>query len=195
MAGGVVVRAKSRTTSAQVPLVMNILEPLTTQSAPSRTAFVVRFPASEPVPGSVSPKQPSASPEVSRGSQARFCSSSPQVARVLATSPSETETMPRTDESPRPSSSVTRQYVRWSPPEPPYSSGTVSPRKPSAPSLPTIARSTLSSRSQSTTKGVISRSTKSSASLRAASCSSLSPRSTADTPLISTASFWSPGLL
>ena len=48
---------------------------------------------------------------------------------VLATSPSETDTMPRTEESPRPSSSVTRQYARWSPPEPPYSSGIGQPEE------------------------------------------------------------------
>ena len=66
---------------------------------------MARRAASEPVPGSVSAKQPSASPEQSRGSHARFCSSVPYAAIVLATRPSETETMPRTAESPRPSSS------------------------------------------------------------------------------------------
>lgn len=176
MAGVSSVRAKSSTTSAQVPLVMNILVPLMTYESPSRTAFVVRFPASEPVPGSVRPKQPIASPAVSRGNHCRFCSSSPQVAMVLATRPRETETMPRTEESPRPSSSVTRQYARWSPPEPPYSSGTVSPRKPREPSFLTIDLSTFSARSHSTTCGVISRATKSLASCRTASCSSLSSR-------------------
>ncbi len=102
------VRAKSSTRSAQVPLVMNILAPSMTYSSPSRTARVARLAASDPVPGSVRPKQPTASPEVSRGSHARFWSASPHAARVLATSPRETETMPRTEESARPSSSVTR---------------------------------------------------------------------------------------
>ena len=50
--------------------------------------------------------------------------------------------MPRTDESPRPSSSSTRQYARWSPPDRRSSSAMVSPRKPSSPSLPTMAGST-----------------------------------------------------
>ena len=97
-------------------------------------------------------------------------------ATVLATRPRETETMPRTEESPRPSSSVTRVYARWSPPEPPYSSGTVSPRKPRSPSFFTMPRSTCSARSQAITCGDISRSTKSLASCRTAACSSLSSR-------------------
>jgi hypothetical protein len=42
------------------------------------SARVFRFAASEPVSGSVSPKQPSASPEQSGGSHSRFCSSLPQ---------------------------------------------------------------------------------------------------------------------
>ncbi len=72
------VRAKTRATSAQVPLVMKVLVPLSDHwpSLP-RTARVVRLAASDPVPGSVRAKQPSASPEVSRGSQCRFCSSVP----------------------------------------------------------------------------------------------------------------------
>jgi hypothetical protein len=60
-------------------LVMNALLPLITHSLPSslRTARVCVPPASEPNPGSVSPNAASASPEVSRGSQRRFCSSVP----------------------------------------------------------------------------------------------------------------------
>ena len=73
------VRAKSSTTSAHVPLVMNILLPVIVYVSPSRTARVVRLAASEPVPGSVSPKQPTASPEVSRGSQARLLLLAPPV--------------------------------------------------------------------------------------------------------------------
>ena len=47
---------------------MNIFEPVISQSSPSRTARVASEPASEPVPGSVRPKQASASPAQSRGS-------------------------------------------------------------------------------------------------------------------------------
>ncbi len=102
------VRAKVSATSARVPLVMNILLPDSTQSSPSRVARVRSEPASDPVSGSVRAKQPSASPAVRRGSHRCFCSSPPCARIVLATRPSETDTMPRTAESPRPSSSVTR---------------------------------------------------------------------------------------
>ena len=63
----------------EVPeLVMNALLPLITHSSPSSTAVVRVAPASEPPPGSVSPKPPSSSPRVSRGSHSRFCSSVPK---------------------------------------------------------------------------------------------------------------------
>ena len=56
---------------------------------------------------SVSAKQPSVSPEQNEGSQRCFCSAVPYAWMVLATSPSVTDTIPRTDVSPRPSSSMT----------------------------------------------------------------------------------------
>ena len=71
------VRANTSARSAQVPLVMNIFEPDSTQPSPSRTALVARLPASEPVSGSVSPKQASDSPVQRRVSQRCFCSSVP----------------------------------------------------------------------------------------------------------------------
>ena len=86
---------------------MNIFEPVSTYSSPSRTARVCRFPASEPVSGSVRAKQPSDAPEVILGSHRRRCSSLPYAAMVLPTRPSDTDTIPRTAESARPSSSVT----------------------------------------------------------------------------------------
>jgi hypothetical protein len=91
---------------------MNIFVPLSTQSPPSRLAVARSDAASEPVSGSVSPKQPSACPEHSRGSHCCFCSGVPNFSIVLDTSPSDTDTIPRTDESPRASSSSTRQYER-----------------------------------------------------------------------------------
>ncbi len=103
------VRANSRTTSAHVPLVMNTFRPVSSQSSPSRSALVASDPASEPVSGSVSPKQPTSSPEHSPGSHRRRCSSVPCLEIVLPTRPSETEMMPRTAESPRAISSSTRQ--------------------------------------------------------------------------------------
>ena len=82
--------------------------------------------------------------------------------------------MPRIAESPRPSSSISRQYDRESTGVPPSSSGRVRPRKPSSPSRPTISRSTSSSRSQRARLGTTSESTKSAAVDRSSSCSSVS---------------------
>ena len=58
-------------------LVMNCLAPSITHSPSSRRARVRVLPASEPASGSVSPNAPSGSPEHSRGSHSRFCSSLP----------------------------------------------------------------------------------------------------------------------
>jgi hypothetical protein len=91
-------------TSATDPLVIHIFVPLITQSSPSRLARV-RIPAGlEPKSGSVSPKQPMASPVAIRGSQVVFCSSLPnfQIAN-MAREPC-TDTMLRTPESPASSS-------------------------------------------------------------------------------------------
>ena len=64
------------------------------------------MPASDPTSGSVRPKQPSASADAIRGSHSCFCSSVPKPRIDLPTSPLETETIPRSDESARPSSSI-----------------------------------------------------------------------------------------
>ena len=69
-------------TSARLPLVIHIFVPLITQSpsapGPDRRARV-RIPAGfEPKSASVSPKQPMASPDASRGSHCCFCSSDPK---------------------------------------------------------------------------------------------------------------------
>lgn len=58
-------------------LVMNCLLPLITHSPSSSRAVVRVAPASEPAPGSVSPKPASARPAVKSGSHLRFCSSLP----------------------------------------------------------------------------------------------------------------------
>ncbi len=71
------VRAQTVATSAMLPLVIHILLPVRIQSEPSRTARV-RIPAGfEPKSGSVSAKQPIASPAASLGSHSRLCSSDP----------------------------------------------------------------------------------------------------------------------
>ena len=56
------VTASTTQMSATLPFVMNIFVPLSTHASPSRTAVVRMPPASEPVPGSVSPQQPTFSP-------------------------------------------------------------------------------------------------------------------------------------
>ena len=73
------VRAVMHTTPLMsVPaLVMNCLAPLIVQPSSDSTARVRTLPASEPASGSVSPKAPRISPDVSRGSHSAFCSSLP----------------------------------------------------------------------------------------------------------------------
>ena len=102
----------TRRVSSVPALVMNALVPSITHSPSSRRAVVLVAPASEPPPGSVSPKAPRASPEHSRGSHSRFCSSVPK--RYTGIAPSETpaSSVIATDESARASSSMARQSVK-----------------------------------------------------------------------------------
>ena len=78
---------------------IHIFEPSRTQSSPSRRARVRIEAGSEPWSGSVSPKQPIASPAAIRGSHSCLCSSVPQ--RRIANIASEpcTDTRLRTPES------------------------------------------------------------------------------------------------
>ena len=85
---------------------MNIFEPEIDQPPLRLVARVATEAASEPVPGSVSPKQPSHSPEHSLGRSSRFCSSVPHCSIEPATSEVCTDTTVRADESPRPISST-----------------------------------------------------------------------------------------
>src|SRR6476620_1845758 len=110
------VRAQTTATSATEPLVIHILLPVRTQSprpsgAGSWTARVRIPPGSEPKSGSVSPKQPIASPVAIRGSHASFCSADPcfQIA-YIARDPC-TETIERRPESPASSSGHVRPLV------------------------------------------------------------------------------------
>ena len=96
-------------------LVMNALVPLMThsESPSSDSRAVVRVaPASDPPPGSVSPKAPSTSPLHSLGSHCAFCSSVPK--RKIGIAPSDTpaSSVIATDESTRASSSSTRQSAK-----------------------------------------------------------------------------------
>ena len=94
--------------SAAEPLVIHIFCPCTIQSVPSRVARVRIAPGSEPASGSVSPKQPSASPAAIRGSHWSFCSSEPQRWIAYIASEPWTETRLRIPESPASSSRQAR---------------------------------------------------------------------------------------
>ena len=102
------VAAQTTATSATEPFVIHIFCPCTIQSSPSRRARVRIEPGSEPASGSVSPKQPIASPAAIRGSQSFFCSSLPhrQIANI-ASDPC-TETSERRPLSPASSSMQAR---------------------------------------------------------------------------------------
>ena len=98
--------AKIIATRALLPSEMNIFEPEIFQPPFWRVARVPTEAASDPVPGSVSPKQPSHSPEHSFGRSEVFCSSVPHCSIEPATSEVCTETTVRADESARPISST-----------------------------------------------------------------------------------------
>ena len=71
------VTAITTAVSATLPLVMNVLEPFSTQWSPSFTATVLVPPASEPALFSVRPQQPTFSPFASGVRYFFFCSSLP----------------------------------------------------------------------------------------------------------------------
>ena len=91
-----------------MPSEIHIFPPLRRQPPSIFSARVLRFEASEPVSGSVNPKQPSASPEQSCGSHSCFCSSSPQRTIDEHTREVTTDTTVRIAEQPRPASSTMR---------------------------------------------------------------------------------------
>ncbi len=119
--------------------VMKALLPLMTHSAPSSSARVRGLPASEPPPGSVSPKAARDRPEQSSGSHSRFCSSLPKRNTGIEPSPTAASSVIATDESARASSSIARHRARKSPPIPPYSSGKGSPNRPISPICRTMS--------------------------------------------------------
>ena len=90
-----------------MPSEIHILLPVISQPPSTFFARVRWLAASEPVSGSVSPKQPSDSPEHSFGSQRCFCSSVPQRTIDEHTSDVCTEMTVRIAEQPRPTSSTT----------------------------------------------------------------------------------------
>jgi hypothetical protein len=80
--------------------------PLIVQPESVFFARVRMLAGSEPASGSVRAKHPSASPEQSRGSHSRFCSSLPHFSIEPATSEVCTETTVRAEESARPTCST-----------------------------------------------------------------------------------------
>ena len=98
--------AKISATSATLPSEIHIFWPVIRQPPSIFSARVRIDEGSEPASGSVSPKQPNASPEHSRGSHCFFCSSVPQRSIEPQTSEVWTETTVRAEESPRPISST-----------------------------------------------------------------------------------------
>ena len=69
--------AHTTASCAMPPFVIHIFVPLRIQSPPSRRALVRIRAGSEPLSGSVRPKQPTTSPVAMRGSHRSFCSSLP----------------------------------------------------------------------------------------------------------------------
>ena len=93
-------------------LVMNALLPLMTHESPSRRAVVRVAPASVPPPGSVSPKAPIASPDVSRGSQVSLSSCEPNRCSGIAPRETAASSVMATEESTRASSSMARHRAK-----------------------------------------------------------------------------------
>ena len=106
--------AQTTATSAIEPLVIHILRPSRTQSAPSpapsRRARVRIEPGSEPASGSVSPKQPTFSPAAMPGSHSCFCSSEPKAQIAYIASDPCTDTSERMPESTASSSRQASPY-------------------------------------------------------------------------------------
>src|SRR5438445_7100593 len=160
------------------PLEIHIFRPRSTHEPPSRFALVRSFVASLPTSGSVRPKQPMTSPLHSAGSHRCFCSSVPNLRMVISTSEIWTESVVRTDESARPTSSVTSACETKSSPMPPYFSGTGPPSRPRGAILRSTSFGKTSLRSRSRAPGAISLSAKSFASLRIDCCSEVRSKST-----------------
>ena len=86
--------------------VMKILEPLITHSPSRSSARVAAFPASDPAPGSVSPKAARRRPDARSGSHSRRCSSVPKSRIGIVPSEVCAATVIASDESTRVSSSI-----------------------------------------------------------------------------------------
>ena len=148
--------------SALNPLVMNVLDPLTAYSSPSRTAVVRMAARSDPAPGSVMAMAVISSPLQIPGSQRAFWSSSAP-ARKYGRQVSlwrRTQAALAPTPAAQNSSFMTALNRKSVVPPPPYSSGAAMPRNPASPALRNIVLSTIPARSHPSTWGRTSFSTK-----------------------------------
>src|SRR5882724_3159103 len=185
------VRARTMKTSPTLPWVMNIFAPFSTQPLSLRAAVERIAAASDPLPGSVKPQAASFLPAAMSGMNRLRSSSLPNRSRWEVPRPLCEATVSASDPSQRAISSTTQATESVSSSDPPSSSGTVIPRRPSSPSCPTTSRGKRSSRSHSCACGFTSRTQKSRTiptSLRWLSFSSKSKSS----PSVGTPSEWCP---
>ena len=143
------VSASTTNTSPTEPWVMNIFAPFSNQSLPLRTALVRIPAASEPLPGSVSPQAASFLPEAMSGMNRRRSWSDPKRRMCEVPSPLCDATVSASEPSQRAISSTTIAMLMVSSWDPPSSSGTAMPSRPSSPSCATVSRGNRSSRSHS----------------------------------------------
>ena len=155
------VSASTTKTSPTVPWVMNILLPFRIQELPLRTAVLRSAAASDPLPGSVRPQAASFFPAAMSGMYLRRNSSLPKRSRWEVPRPLCEATVSARDPSKRAISSTTMAIETASRADPPSSSGTAIPRRPSSPSSETTSRGNRSSRSHSCACGLTSRRQKS----------------------------------
>ena len=162
-----------------LPFVIQRFTPSSTKPPFARFALV-RMPAGfEPKSGSVSPKQPIASPRAIRGSQLDFCVSDPKAKIGYITRLDWTLAKERSPLSPRSSSWEISPYATLLAPAQPYSSGSVGPKKPSSAMRGTSCIGNVPLRYASTMCGWNSSSTKRRAVSRTTRSSSVSSSSIA----------------
>ena len=154
-----------------MPDVMNILEPLTTYSAPSRRAVVLSEATSEPPEGSVIASALIFSPASIAGNTRRRSSMLPNFATGGAPMLCDIK-LAQTPPQPLAASSSERMMRKnTSASTPPYSSGKPSPSRPAPAAFLYSARGKVSASSHSLAKGVISSRTKRRTVSRKAACS------------------------
>ena len=157
---------------ASCAFVIHAFVPLSTHSSPTSFAVVDAAAASEPLPGSESPKQPSFSPRANGVSHSRFCSSVPKLSTGSQYSELFTDMITPVEAQPREISSIAIAYASTSIPVPPYSSGIATPISPSSPICATCAAGNVCSLSSWPAIGLSSLSAKSRHICRIISCSS-----------------------